>query len=93
MRLDKLKKLSFDEIQALFDYLTDGEELLEEVLLKKNSILIKTNKKVYLLELVKDNYGYGVLWEKQFDYYTEKNNIFSVESKFMFPSVLKYGII
>ncbi len=64
MRLDKLKKLSFDEIQALFDYLTDGEELLEEVLLKKNSILIKTNKKVYLLELVKDNYGYGVLWEK-----------------------------
>lgn len=54
MRLDKLKKLSFDEIQALFDYLTDGEELLEEVLLKKNSILIKTNKKVYLLELVKD---------------------------------------
>ena len=53
-----------DEIQALFDYLTDGEELLEEVLLKKNSILIKTNKKVYLLELVKDNYGYGVLWEK-----------------------------
>jgi len=64
LRLDKLKKLSFDEIQALFDYLTDGEELLEEVLLKKNSILIKTNKKVYLLELVKDNYGYGVLWEK-----------------------------
>lgn len=64
MRLDKLKKLSFDEIQALFDYLTDGEELLEEVLLKKNSILIKTNKIVYLLELVKDNYGYGVLWEK-----------------------------
>lgn len=64
MRLDKLKKLSFDEIQALFDYLTDGEELLEEVLLKKNSILIKTNKKVYLLELVKDNYGCGVLWEK-----------------------------
>lgn len=64
MRLDKLKKLSFDEIQELFDYLTDGEELLEEVLLKKNSILIKTNKKVYLLELVKDNYGYGVLWEK-----------------------------
>lgn len=64
MRLDKLKKLSFDEIQALFDYLTDGEELLEEVLLKKKSILIKTNKKVYLLELVKDNYGYGVLWEK-----------------------------
>lgn len=64
MQLDKLKKLSFDEIQALFDYLTDGEELLEEVLLKKNSILIKTNKKVYLLELVKDNYGYGVLWEK-----------------------------
>ena len=64
MRLDKLKKLSFDEIQALFDYLTDGEELLEEVLLKKNSILIKTNKKVYLLELVKDNYGDGVLWEK-----------------------------
>ena len=64
MRLDKLKKLSFDEIQALFDYLTDGEELLEEVFLNKNSILIKTNKKVYLLELVKDNYGYGVLWEK-----------------------------
>lgn len=64
MRLDKLKKLSFDEIQALFDYLTDGEELLEEVLLKKNSILIKTNKKVYLLELVKDNYGYGILWKK-----------------------------
>ena len=64
MLLDKLKKLYFDEIQALFDYLTDGEELLEEVLLKKNSILIKTNKKVYLLELVKDNYGYGVLWEK-----------------------------
>lgn len=93
MQLDKLKKLSFDEIQALFDYLTDGEELLEEVLLKKNSILIKTNKKVYLLELVKDNYGYGVLWEKQFDYYTEKNNVFSVESKFMFLSVLKYGII
>ena len=64
MRLDKLKKLSFDEIQALFDYLTDGEELLEEVLLKKSSILIKTNKKIYLLELVKGNYGYGVLWEK-----------------------------
>lgn len=64
MRLDKLKKLSFDEIQELFDYLTDDEELLEEVLLKKNTILIKTNKKVYLLELVKDNYGYGVLWEK-----------------------------
>lgn len=63
MRLDKLKKLSFDEIQELFDYLTDGEELLEEVLLKKNSILIKTKKKVYLLELIKGNYGYGVLWE------------------------------
>lgn len=68
MNFDKLKKLSFDEIDCLFDYLTDGEEKLEEVDLKKEKALVRTNKKVYLLETINDdsNYSkaYGVLWEQ-----------------------------
>ena len=68
MNFDKLKKLSFDEIDCLFDYLTDCEEKLEEVDLKKEKALVRTNKKVYLLETINDdsNYSkaYGVLWEQ-----------------------------
>lgn len=68
MNFDKLKKLSFDEIDGLLDYLTDGEEELEEVDLKKEKALVRTNKKVYLLETINDdsNYSkaYGVLWER-----------------------------
>lgn len=68
MNFDKLKKLSFDEIDFLLDYLTDGEEKLEEVDLKKEKALVRTNKKVYLLETINDdsNYSkaYGVLWEQ-----------------------------
>lgn len=68
MNFDKLKKLSFDEIDYLLDYLTDGEEKLEEVDLKKEKALVRTNKKVYLLETINDdsNYSkaYGVLWEQ-----------------------------
>ncbi len=68
MNFDKLKKLSFDEIDCLLDYLTDGEEKLEEVDLKKEKALVRTNKKVYLLETINNdsNYSkaYGVLWEQ-----------------------------
>ena len=68
MNFDKLKLLSFDEIDCLLDYLTDGEEKLEEVDLKKEKALVRTNKKVYLLETINDdsNYSkaYGVLWEQ-----------------------------
>lgn len=68
MNFDKLKKLSFDEIDCLLDHLTDGEEKLEEVDLKKEKALVRTNKKVYLLETINDdsNYSkaYGVLWEQ-----------------------------
>lgn len=45
LKFNNLKKLSFDEIDNLLDYLTDGEEVLEEVILKRKSITVKTSKK------------------------------------------------
>ena len=43
LRFNNLKKLSFDEIDNLLDYLTDGEEVLEEVILKRKILKKKFN--------------------------------------------------
>ena len=51
LKFNNLKKLSFDEIDTLLDYLTDGEEVLEEVILKRKSITVKTSKKYIILNL------------------------------------------
>lgn len=67
MKFNNLKRLSFDEIDNLLDYLTDGEEVLEEVILKRKSITVKTNKKVYYIESLKGSCvrtGYGILWDQ-----------------------------
>ena len=43
LKFNNLKKLSFDEIDNLLDYLTDGEEVLEEVILKRKILKKKYN--------------------------------------------------
>ena len=43
LKFNNLKKLSFDEIDNLLDYLTDGEEVLEEVILKRKILKKKFN--------------------------------------------------
>jgi hypothetical protein len=55
--------MSFEKIENLLDYLSDGEEELEEVIFRKDRILFRTSKKVYLLENLVDD-SYGVLWER-----------------------------
>lgn len=66
MNYSKLKNLSFNEIDSLLDYITNGEEALVEVIFKKKSILIKTDHNMYYCEeLEKDSdarYGYGEIW-------------------------------
>ena len=66
--------MSFEKIENLLDYLSDGEAELEEVIFRKDRILVRTSKKVYLLEnLVDDSYynnAYGVLWERQLTVFT-----------------------
>lgn len=62
----KLKNLSFNEIDSLLDYITNGEEELVEVIFKKKSILIKTNHNMYYCEELENDsngrYGYGEIW-------------------------------
>lgn len=67
LRFNNLKKLSFDEIDNLLDYLTDGEEVLQEVILKRKSITVKTSKKIYYIESLNNSWvgtGYGILWNQ-----------------------------
>lgn len=68
LSFSKLRQMSFEKIENLLQYLSDGEEELEEVIFRKDRILVRTSKKVYLLEnLVDDSYynnAYGVLWER-----------------------------
>lgn len=67
LKFNNLKRLSFDEIDNLLDYLTDGEEVLEEVILKRKSITVKTNKKLYYIESLNISCvgtGYGILWDQ-----------------------------
>lgn len=67
LKFNNLKRLSFDEIDNLLDYLTDGEEILEEVILKRKSITVKTNKKLYYIESLNNfcvGTGYGILWDQ-----------------------------
>ena len=64
LKFNNLKKLSFDEIDNLLDYLTDGEEVLQEVILKRKSI---TGKKIYYIESLNNSCGgtvYGILWDQ-----------------------------
>jgi len=66
LKFNNLKRLSFIEIDNLLDYLTDGEEVLEEVILKRKSITVKTNKKLYYIEALNNSCvrtGYGILWD------------------------------
>lgn len=63
LKFNNLKKLSFDEIDNLLDYLTDGEE----VILKRKSITVKTSKKIYYIESLNNSCvgtGYGILWDQ-----------------------------
>ena len=63
LKFNNLKKLSFDEIDNLLDYLTDGEE----VILKRKSITVKTSKKIYYIESINNSCsgtGYGILWDQ-----------------------------
>lgn len=63
LRFNNLKKLSFDEIDNLLDYLTDGEE----VILKRKSVTVKTSKKIYYIESLNNSCvgtGYGILWDQ-----------------------------
>lgn len=62
LKFNNLKKLSFDEIDNLLDYLTDGEEVLEEVILKRKSITVKTSKKIYYIESLNNSCGRNWLW-------------------------------
>lgn len=68
LSFSKLRQMSFEKIENLLDYLSDVEEELEEVIFRKDRILFRTSKKVYLLEnLIDDSYynnAYGVLWER-----------------------------
>lgn len=63
LKFNNLKKLSFDEIDNLLDYLTDGEE----VILKRKSVTVKTSKKIYYIESLNNSCvgtGYGILWDQ-----------------------------
>lgn len=66
MNYSKLKNLSFNEIDSLLDYITNGEEELVEVIFKKKSILIKTDHNTYYCEELENDsngrYGYGEIW-------------------------------
>ena len=66
MNYSKLKNLSFNEIDSLLDYITNGEEALVEVIFKKKSILIKTDHNMYYCEGLENDsdvrYGYGEIW-------------------------------
>lgn len=66
MNYSKLKNLSFNEIDSLLDYITNGEEELVEVIFKKKSILIKTDLNMYYCEELENDsdarYGYGEIW-------------------------------
>ena len=66
MNYSKLKNLSFNEIDRLLDYNTNGEEELVEVIFKKKSILIKTDHNMYYCEELENysegRYGYGEIW-------------------------------
>ena len=66
MNYSKLKNLSFNEIDRLLDYITNGEEELVEVIFKKKSILIKTDHNMYYCEELENysegRYGYGEIW-------------------------------
>ena len=63
MNYSKIKNLSFNEIDRLLDYMTNGKEKLIKVVFKKKSILIISySKKYYCEELSSDNgirYGYA----------------------------------
>ena len=79
LKFNNLKKLSFDEIDNLLDYLTDGEEVLQEVILK--SITVKTSKKIYYIESLNNSCGgtvYGILWDQWLFTFTLKNKKNSV---------------
>ena len=63
LKFNNLKRLSFDEIDNLLDYLTDGEE----VILKRKRKNVKTNKKLYYIESLNNSCvgtGYGILWDQ-----------------------------
>ena len=55
LKFNNLKKLSFDEIDNLLDYLTDGEEVLEEVILKRKSITYQNGELAVWLTDKKEN--------------------------------------
>ena len=63
MNYSKIKNLSFNEIDRLLDYMTNGKEKLIKVVFKKKIILIiSDSKKYYCEELSSDNgirYGYA----------------------------------
>ena len=64
LKFNNLKRLSFDEIDNLLDY---GEEVLQEVILKRKSITVKTSKKIYYIESLNNSCvgtGYGILWDQ-----------------------------
>lgn len=68
MNYSKIKNLSFNKIDSLLNYMTNGKEKLVKVVFKKKSILIITDsKKYYCEEVSSDNgirYGYAVIWNK-----------------------------
>ena len=45
LSFSKLRQMSFEKIENLLDYLSDGEEELEEVIFRKDRILVRTSKK------------------------------------------------
>ena len=66
MNYSKIKNLSFNEIDRLLDYMTNGKEKLIKVVFKKKSILIVTDSKKYYCEELSNNsgkrYGYAEIW-------------------------------